>query len=455
MSAGELAAVLDAGKSKLRLTVFEREGGGVLLNEETPTPHRRLAGLPCLDVSGMEDWVLATLRACHEGERIGVLLPVAHGATAALFDARGHLLAVPDYEADEFESVADEYEAERDAYAETYSPSLPRGLNLGRQLHYLDRRPLEGSIDRIVPYAQFWASRFSGEFASEVTSLGCHTDLWRPAQRDYSHLAQRRDWSRRFPPLRAAGDTLGTITTAFAAASGLPRDCRVLCGLHDSNASFLALSHRQPQPPTAVVSSGTWLIVMAQGVPLSRLDERLDMLANVDAYGQPLATARFMGGREFEQVSGAAGHKTGSGDADLARVIEAGAFALPSFADAAGPFRGRPGALLRADRLDGAARHALASAYLAFVVDHMLGTLGFRGRVIVDGPLGANPLALAVLASLRHPDPVWRVDSPPASRLLAALESQGLASAPDGASVAPCAVHGLPAWHQEWRRQLR
>ena len=43
---------------------------------------------------------------------------------------------------------------------------------------------------------------------------------------------------------------------------------------------------------------------MAAGGALDRLDAGRDMLANVDALGDPVPCARFMGGREFALIAG-------------------------------------------------------------------------------------------------------------------------------------------------------
>ena len=75
--------------------------------------------------------------------------------------------------------------------------------------------------------------------ASEATSLGCHTDLWAPAEGRLSSLVEREGWARLFPPLRPAASVLGPILPAVAAATGLAPATPVACGIHDSNASLL------------------------------------------------------------------------------------------------------------------------------------------------------------------------------------------------------------------------
>ena len=44
--------------------------------------------------------------------------------------------------------------------------------------------------------------------ASEVTSLGAHTDLWRPNEGDLSSMVDTLGWRRLFPPRRQAWDAL-------------------------------------------------------------------------------------------------------------------------------------------------------------------------------------------------------------------------------------------------------
>jgi sugar (pentulose or hexulose) kinase len=105
---------------------------------------------------------------------------------------------------------------------------------------------------------------------------------------------------------------------------------------------------------------------MAHGAPLERLDQTRDMLANVDAFGAPVATARFMGGREFE-----------------ARA---------------------------------ASDPALAARHVARETARCLEALGASGDVIVEGPFARNAAFLGALAELR-----------PGPRVLASDDSTGSA----------------------------
>jgi hypothetical protein len=147
-------------------------------------------------------------------------------------------------------------------------------------------------------YPQYWAWRLSGVAASEITSLGCHTDLWQPSRQQYSSLVDRMGWNRLFPPMRPAWTALNTLKPELAARTGLPENCRVLCGIHDSNASLLR--HLTVTPAPAVLSTGTGHR-RRPGAPLDALREQADMLANSDALGHAVPCIRFMGGREFAE----------------------------------------------------------------------------------------------------------------------------------------------------------
>jgi len=361
-----------------------------------------------LDVVGIERWLRETLAAFPDKAAIEALVPVAHGAAAVLLDSEEQVHFAPDYEDQAFELVAETYRMQRDPFSETFSPFLPLGLNMGRQLYFLESLHATQfkRTQSCLLYPQYWAWRLCGEKASEVTSLGCHTDLWRPREAKPSRLAERRGWSRLLPALRVASDTLGRVSAELVRATGLDPGCRVQCGIHDSNASYLSYRIGRPAAePFSVVSSGTWIIVMAHGSDLSRLRESDDMLANVDALGHAVPTARFMGGREYEAILGPGdGPVVPTHDA-LASILRRRAFALPP-ARAASERSGFAGLLIRTEGLKAEERAALATAYLALRTDRRLSDLGATGDIVIDGPLSANRLYVELLANLRPGCPI-------------------------------------------------
>jgi sugar (pentulose or hexulose) kinase len=392
------------------------------------------------------------LRNAPQRERIAVIVPIAHGAAAVLVDRAGEVLAAPDYEDPCFDEVSAEYLPLRDHYSMTFSPNLPVGLNLGRQLFYLQtRRPeLFQRAAHLLMYPQYWSWRLSGAMAVEVTSLGTHTDLWRPHEQAYSALARKQGWARMMPPQRFATDRLGRIRQSVVEQTGLSATCEVACGIHDSNASYLRFLMDREREAFTVVSSGTWTIVMANRGDLRRLVEQRDMLANVNAFGAPVATARYMGGREYEAI--ARGTEEPTVDA-LSEVMSQGSIALPSFASA-GPFAGKQGRLESVESLTGAQRASLATLYSALMTAVLIESLGAAGEIFVDGPLARNPLFAKLLAACVPVGTVRTYPEGGGTRVAAHLA--GLPSPAPGPlqSVVPLRLPGLLEYQANWRHRL-
>ena len=447
-----LIAVFDVGKTNAKVALIDPALGQEIWSARRPNNVIEGVAGRELDVVGIETWLLDTLRGAPDRERIAVIVPIAHGAAAVLVDHEGAVLAAPDYEDARFDEVATEYAALRDPYAFTFSPNLPQGLNLGRQLFYLQQRRAElfERTAHVLLYPQYWSWRLSGTMSSEVTSLGTHTDMWRPHEQTYSQLARKQGWARRMPSMRGATERIGRLRDSVVAATGLPSRCEVACGIHDSNASYLRFLMDREREAFTVVSSGTWTIVMANRGDLRRLREDRDMLANVNAFGAPVATARYMGGREYEAIAGGAEEPTLEA---VIEVISRGSIALPSFASA-GPYSGRVGRIEGDEGMVGTQRTALATLYSALMTALLIESLGAAGEIFVDGPLARNPLFARLLAACV---PVGTVRSYPeggGTRVAAHLAR--LHSPSPGAlhTVVPLRLPGLLDYQANWRHRL-
>lgn len=394
-------AVLDIGKTNVKLVVLD-EHGHVLHEQRRPNTVLSTPPYPHYDIDGIWHWLIDALRQASTQHAIHRIVTTTHGACAALVNDEGLVLPILDYEHTAPEEISTDYDQLRDAFGDTYSPALPMGLNLGRQLYWQQQRyPVEFSrATRILLYPQFWAWKLCGVAAAEVTSLGCHTDLWNPAKQQYSTLARKLGWDALLPPIQPAWQCLGTLKPELCEQTGLPRDCQIISGIHDSNASLLPhLVSRDISVPFSVISTGTWVIIAAVGAPLTALRAEQDMLANVDAYGRAVACARFMGGREFAALNSLDARDCASSDLD--DIIRNGVFALPAFAETGGPFPGRTGRITGPDPATPASRNALATLYCALVTDHCMSALGCSGDIVIEGSFIANPHYAAVLAALR------------------------------------------------------
>jgi len=447
-----LIAVLDVGKTNAKIALVDPA-----LGQEVWSARRAngvVQGLATreLDVVAIEAWLLDSLRAAPERERVVAIVPIAHGAAAVLVDHAGAVLTAPDYEDACFDEVAQEYAALRDPYRVTYSPNLPQGLNLGRQLYFLQRRHpvLFARVAHILLYPQYWSWRLSNVMTSEVTSLGTHTDLWRPYDQSYSTLARKQGWARLMPSMYRANDHIGPLRASLAAATGLSAACAVVCGIHDSNASYLRFLMDREREAFTVVSSGTWTIVMANRGDLGRLREERDMLANVNIFGAPSATARYRGGREYEAIAQGATEPTIDA---LIGVLTRGSIALPSFASA-GPYSGRCSQLEGVEELTPSQRAALATLYSALMTAQLIESLGTAGEIFVDGPLARNPLFAGLLGACVPAGTVRLYPDGGGTRVAAHLAGQPATRAGTLQNVAPMRIPGLLEYQANWRHRL-
>jgi L-fuculokinase len=449
-------AVFDLGKTNIKVVVFDSSGNALAERARANTPLAADARCPylSLDAQGAWTFLVGALKDVSARFPIEAIAIATHGAAGALVTDDGLALQPMDYEFGGYGVIDADYEAARPPFAETLSPSVPRGLNLGRQVFYLERQfPAEFAAARaFLAYPQYFAWRLSGIMASEVTSLGAHTDLWCPTEGRLSSMVDKLGWRRLFPPMRNAWDTLGTLRPEVAAATGLAPEVRVVCGAHDSNASLVPhlVSRRDP---FTVISTGTWVIIMAVGGK-ARLDPKADMLANVDVRGEPVPTARFMGGREFAVLAGEA--PADADEADVAGAVASGALALPAFSDQGGPFAGRIGRIEGDAPATPKARAALATLYAALMTAQLLERLEAPGDLIVEGGFTRSPAFAAVLARLM---PGRRVVIAPMSAGAAAgaalLAHWGEQREPPRLDPARAwAIPGLDAYRRRWERSL-
>lgn len=405
--------VIDIGKTHIKLHLLNEILDSVF-SKQMKNVVEQNGEYPSINTDAIWQWLVIGIKEAANLHKISAISITTHGATAALINRNssvndGLVLPILDYEYQGINAELPEYTALRPEYSETFSPDLPAGLNLGRQLYWLKKQFGDefAKVTDILMYPQYWAWRLTGKRVSEITSLGCHTDLWSIKNNDYSSLVDKLECRHMFPELVPASFDLGQILPELREELSLSEDCHVFTGIHDSSASFLRYRLTLQDDPFTVISTGTWTILMATQVKLENLDASKDMLANIDATGQPVACARFMGGREFEAVCEQAGSSLDEqfDETDLQRVIDDQIFALPDFSGGSGPFGSYEGCFV--GPVTDISGIALASIYCALMIDFQLDMLEAKGDIFIEGAFLKNPLLCAVLNQLRNDQSVY------------------------------------------------
>lgn len=447
-----IVAVIDIGKTNAKVALVDLATLSEIALRRVANAPVRQAPYPHHDVEALWTFILDSLANLNRERRIDAISIATHGATGVLVDAAGELaLPVLDYEFDGPDQLAADYDAVRPPFAETGTPRLPIGLNLGAQFFWLQKRfPADfARAAAMLMYPQYWALRLTGIAANEVTSLGCHTDLWNPWTSDYSSLVDRMGWRRLMAPVRPAKDRLGPTLPAIAQRTGLDPQTPVFCGLHDSNASLLP-HLLSDAPPFSVVSTGTWVVSMAVGGKTTDLDPARDTLVNVNALGDAVPSARFMGGREFSLLTDGQPQEWIDDDVDavLARQVQL----LPSTQQGSGPFPHRAAQWVNAETLSSGQRFAAVSFYLALMTATCLELIGGDGPTTVEGPFAKNPLFIRMLAAATGRPVVASETSTGTSIGAALLASDGAPAMSKGERTEPPTEPAWQAYTQAWRK---
>lgn len=444
-------AVVDVGATNSRVVLLD-PGLNEIASRKAETRH--LQGPPYLriDSEALIEFVRATVVELDAIRPVDTVSVSAFGATIACLDAENRLVhPIMDYLAPAPESIEEGYAKIAPPFEEVFSNTSPGALTLGKQLYWLETQYPESftRVAGVVPWSAYIAHRLGGGLAMEISNLGVFTHLIDVRSGAYSSLVRQRGWERLFPERRNAWDVIGTLT-------GLRGKGEILAGIHDSNANWLRYMAGQSGSFT-LLSTGTFVIGFDSSADLSGLSADSDAFSFNDVFGRPIGCARFYGGYEFRQILDGVSPDAAN-DADIARVIDTGLFALPAFSETGGPFAGRGG---RGKIVGGPAdnpsiRASLATLYYALMVDRMLDVLRSKAVIIVDGPAAQNPLMLGLIAALRPGQQVMASQLSEGTTLgagvLALMKGSGTLPRIE-TTLVPCAaskVPGLERYRENW-----
>lgn len=453
-------AVLDVGKSNVKLSACTA-GGHVV--ETLTLPNTVLPGPPWRhhDMAQQNVFVLEGLSDLSRRHPLHHFIASGHGSGGMLVtgdpDARTTGLALPmiDYEQPLPPGIDAAYAPQSGGFFDRGSAVMMASTHTARQMFWAETA--EPTAFRHARWClgipQYWAWRLTGRPVSEASILGAQSHLWNVRDRSWSPIVAARGWSRLMPPMARAADDLGPIREGLARRHHLP-PLRVHVGAHDSSLSFFRYQAAGLKD-FVTVSTGTWIVAMADRIDLDRLEESRGMTCNADMTGAPLGGALTMGGREYQAIAGDAPPDARADHATLARLIAQGTMALPTFGSNDGQFPGSAGQ----GRLVGPKpetpqdRHALAVLYVALLTLTCGNSLDPDRPWVLDGSFLRDPAFPGLVAALR-----------PGLATLTAPETYGIAAGAallcgprtvtpiDLTPAKPLALPGLAQYATRWRK---
>ena len=392
VSSKKLNIVLDIGKTNVKLTFVDSRNNKTIKFFTTKQKNIYRHGIKILNSNSIFEWALKKITYIGRKHNLDKFVCTAHGTSIALisYDDK-ELLACTDYEY-KFDKLFNSYKKIAPKFNESFSPFLENGLNIGQQIYYLYKRKqkLIKETKYILNYPQYIVWKLTSGFSSEISYVGCHTHLWDFKRNKLSSFVKKIKLEKKFPKIRKAWDTIGQRKIGES-------NLKIINGIHDSNASYLYFKNSDIKNFT-LVSTGTWYIIFNQKTPLKNLNPSLDMLANIDVFGKPVPTMRFMGGREYDHLMGVfkISNKT--------RAIKNFSFhdylIYPSYASGGG-FSINKINIGFYEGLNKGQIYYLICLYISFVINFCLNQMKSSNTIILDGPITKNITIMKILSSLR------------------------------------------------------
>jgi L-fuculokinase len=315
-------AILDVGKTNKKLFLFDEQYRIVWEQTMVFDGTKDEDGEPCEDLQQLTAWVRQSLKtlAAVPDIKVRAINCSAYGASFVHIGADGTPVAplynyLKPYPEDLKKKFYDTYGGEVTLSMLTASPVLG-SLNSGMQLYRIKQQQPElfARIRYSLHLPQYLSFLLTGKVFSDITSIGCHTNLWNFSQQHYHEWVYREGLIDKLAPIRPST----SVMPLSAPPSSLPSPpvCSDIAiaiagiGLHDSSAAMIPYleSFREP---FVLISTGTWCITMNpfNDAPLTVAELKKDCLCYISYRGRPVKASRLFAGYDHErQVQRLADH---------------------------------------------------------------------------------------------------------------------------------------------------
>lgn len=299
----EVIAIFDIGKTNKKLflydctlqIVFEKS---VVLKEVVDQDN-----FPTEDIHALSKFVVDEFDAIINDPRFFVkgINFSAYGASLVYLDQNGNVLAplynylkpYPKYLQEKFYN---QYGGENEFSRSAASPVLG-SLNSGMQLYRLkyEQPEIFKNVAHVLHLPQYLFWLISGKFYTELTSIGCHTNLWDFDKRAYQQWLSDEDVLPLMPELVSSSSVIPVVYKGKNIAVGI--------GLHDSSSALIPYL-QQHETNFMLLSTGTWCISLNpfHHSPLTQEELKNDCLCFLQSNGNSVKAARYFGGHIHQEL---------------------------------------------------------------------------------------------------------------------------------------------------------
>ena len=297
-----VVAVFDVGKTNKKLFLFDENYNIVFERSARFIETEDEDGDPCENLESLRLSIFDSLSEVFKNPAFEVksINFATYGASFVYIDEAGKPLAplynyLKEYPESLKKQFYNEYGGE-DAFSnQTASPVLG-SLNSGMQLYRFkyEQPELFKKLKYALHLPQYLSYLISGEAHSDITSIGCHTNLWDFMKNTYHEWVEKEGIAEKLAPIVASDSVMPAAFPGSNYAVG--------AGFHDSSAALIPYLVSFSEP-FILLSTGTWCISLNpfNASPLTAEELKNDCLCYLQYQGKPVKASRLFAGYEHEQ----------------------------------------------------------------------------------------------------------------------------------------------------------
>jgi sugar (pentulose or hexulose) kinase len=301
MRSQPVIAIFDVGKTNKKLFLFDQSYNIVYERSARFLETVDEDGDPCENVESLRLSIFDSLRQVFNKKDycIKAINFSAYGASFVYLDEEGtpltplynYLKSYPEHLLQQFYQKYGGMEA----FSQTTASPVLGSLNSGLQLYRLkyEKPEVYQQVKFALHLPQYLSYLISGKACSDITSIGCHTNLWNFRTNGYHEWVRSEGIDAKLAPLANYDEV---SKAAFPGTNYL-----VGIGLHDSSAALIPYLVNF-QEPFVLLSSGTWCISLNpfNETPLTTEELKEDCLCYLQYQGNPVKASRLFSGKQHE-----------------------------------------------------------------------------------------------------------------------------------------------------------
>ncbi len=302
MSKRNVIAIFDVGKTNKKLFLFDENYKIVFERSARFFETVDEDGDPCENLDSLRLSVFDSLREIFSLKdfKIKAINFSSYGASFVYLNEERRAFAplynyLKEYPENLKKQFYDTYGGEEEFSFLTASPVLG-SLNSGMQLYRIkyEKPDLFRQIKYALHLPQYLSFLISGQVYSDITSIGCHTNLWNFHKNEYHYWVKQEGVFEKLAPVFPCNEVVPASFPGSSYSVGI--------GLHDSSAALIPYLINF-QEPFILLSTGTWCISMNpfNNCPLTKEELENDCLCYMTYMAKPVKASRLFAGYEHEQ----------------------------------------------------------------------------------------------------------------------------------------------------------